>query len=101
MGKQEYNSNISLGGEIMLLVSISSSIFIKHCSVCDTMGHEDTFLELLKIIQIGTQVKIKDQIPYLDLKHIISNGLCIECNNKSITQVIFEWVSNNDSEGKT
>ena len=98
--KQEYNSNISLGREIILLVPVSKTIFIKHCSICDTIGNEDAFLEWLKIIEAGTKVRISDTSPYLDLKHVTYNDLCIECTNTSITQVIFEWVSNNDSKDK-
>jgi len=83
-----------------LLVRINKTIFIRHCSRCDTLDEEDTFLEWLKIIKAGTKVKILNEIPHLDLKHVLSELQCKTCNYNSVTQVIFEWVSINDSENK-
>jgi hypothetical protein len=98
--KQEYNSNISLGVETVLLVPTNETVFITHCSICDTLGKEDAFLEWLKIIKAGTKIRLMSNVPYLDLKHITLESLCTVCTNKAITRVIFEWVSTNGSENK-
>ena len=65
--------------------------------MCDTLGKEDSFLEWVEILRAGTTIKIKAN-SFLDLKHITPKSLCTRCDNKSVTQVIFEWVYTNDSE---
>ena len=99
MEKQEYNSNISLYVETILLLPINKTVFIYHCSYCDTLHKEDAFLEWLKILKAAAKVKIVDSISYLDLKYVTSELVCLECSNKSVTQVVFEWYDN--SENKT
>jgi len=91
---------MSLGEETILLVPVNKTIFIIHCSRCDTLGQEDTFLEWLQILIIGTKVKIADGGTHVDLKHVLSELQCKICNNNLVTQVIFEWISTNDSENK-
>lgn len=99
--KQEYNSNITLGKEIILLVALNKTIYIRHCSVCDTIDNKDIFLEWLMFIETSTEIKIQSDDPYLELKHITSNLNCVTCNKQSIIQVIFEWVFNDDTKNKT
>ena len=81
-------------------MAFNKTICIRHCTICDTLGKEDTFVEWLKILKAGTKLKVSDSVPYLDLKHIIPKLKCVECNSVSLTQVIFEWISNNESEDK-
>jgi len=98
--KQEYNSNISLNVETVLLVPINKTIFIRHCSKCDTLDEGNAFLEWLTILRAGTKATILNEVSYLDLKHVSLELQCTTCNYNSVTQVIFEWVSINDSENK-
>ena len=54
------------------------------------------FLEWLKIIEVGSRVKVSDTRPYLDLKHVSESLTCSTCKRVNLTQVIFDWVYPND-----
>ena len=91
--KGRYN----ISREVLFTLPTDSSVFIRHCSNCDTSNKRyDMFLEWLKIIEAVSKVKVSDTKPYLDLKHISEYLNCSTCKRLSLVQVIFDWVKPND-----
>ena len=84
--------------ESQLRVPANKTICVRHCSICDTYGNQDLFLEWLNIIEIGSRIKVSDKEPYLDLKHILKDLRCLACSNGTMIQAVYEWVASDESE---